>query len=43
MLLGKVRKEESGHDISRNTNFGVKEAGMSVHLILLARDSECAQ
>ena len=42
-LLGKVRKEESGHDISHDTNFGVKEAGMFIHLVYLARDTECAR
>jgi hypothetical protein len=38
-----VRRKESGHDILRGTNFGVQEAGMFIHLILLARDTECAQ
>jgi len=43
IFLLKVRKEENGHDISRDSNFGIKEAGMSVRLILLAMDSDCAR
>jgi len=33
IFLVKVRKEESGHDMSRDSNFGLKEAGMSVVIL----------
>jgi len=41
--LVKVRRKENNHDISRDTNLGVKEGGMRIHLLLRARDTKCAQ